>query len=323
MKKKKIIVTLFFFAGFFSVHTQVTGIVHDPINNIPIVSNWLTAIDTLYSNYDMVMNSVTQIQNQYRQIQQAIENAKGIDWENIKFDGDFDIRNDIKDANKRVNDLLNEADRIRNTLTTTIIKAGNKSYSLADICGAGEDGKDFGSCVEDVFGFMADNFQAAAEAAVNQLTPRQEKAIWEKYGISPKNYYLVAQSSKFVRDKAQECLGKVSDEAVEFEAQMRTSQTNYLFEAIDLSRTSDGNIPEGAAQEMSLYQQYQINESINKVRTSINDMAAAQSQKMIYDLQKEEIEASERLAEERSNQLFNDTANVPYSFMVDRYKERQ
>lgn len=320
MKKKSLIGMSFFVMGFFTVHGQLP--VHDPINNIPIVSNWLSAVDILYSNYDMVMNSVTQIQNQYRQIQQAIENAKGIDWENIKFDGDFDIRNDIKDANKRVNDLLNQADTIRNTLNTTIIKAGNKSYSLADICGAGDDGKDFATCVEDVFGYMAENFKGAAEAAVGSLTPKQEKAIWEKYGISPKNYYLVAQSSKYVRDKAKECIAKVTDKAKETENTIRAMQTNYLFDAIDLSRTSDGDISEGAAREMSLYQQYMMNESINKLRTSIDDMAAAQSQKMLYDLQMEEIEASERLAEERSEQLFNDTANVPFSFMVDKYKER-
>ena len=99
-------------------------------------------------------------------------------------------------------------------------------------------------------------------------------------------------------------------------------QTSYLFEAIDLSRTSDGNISEGAAREMSLYENYMMNESINNLRISINDMAAVQSQKMIYELHKEEVEASERLAEERGEQIFNDTSNVPFSFMVDRYKER-
>ncbi len=79
------------------------------------ITGWLTAIDQLYSQYDMVMNTITTIENQYRQIQQAVERAKSIDWENIRFDGDFDIRNDIKDANRRVNALLNQARRIRDT----------------------------------------------------------------------------------------------------------------------------------------------------------------------------------------------------------------
>lgn len=64
----------------------------------------------------MVMNTITQIENQYQQIQQAVERAKSIDWDNIRFDGDFDIRNDIKDANKRVNKLLNQTRQIKNTL---------------------------------------------------------------------------------------------------------------------------------------------------------------------------------------------------------------
>ena len=73
------------------------------------ISGWLTAIDQLYQQYDMVMNTITQIENQYQQIQQAVERAKSIDWDNIRFDGDFDIRNDIKDATKRVNKLLTQA----------------------------------------------------------------------------------------------------------------------------------------------------------------------------------------------------------------------
>ena len=82
------------------------------------ISGWLTAIDQLYQQYDMVMNTITQIENQYQQIQQAVERAKSIDWDNIRFDGDFDIRNDTNDTNKRVNKLLNQTRQIKNTLTS-------------------------------------------------------------------------------------------------------------------------------------------------------------------------------------------------------------
>lgn len=42
------------------------------------VSGWLTALDQLYQQYDMVINSITTIENQYMQIQHAVERAKSI-----------------------------------------------------------------------------------------------------------------------------------------------------------------------------------------------------------------------------------------------------
>lgn len=103
MKIKKTIIALLLGGALTVSSVSATGY---PVFDI---SGWLTAIDQLYEQYDMVMNTITQIENQYQQIQQAVERAKTIDWENISFDGDFDIRNDIRDANKRVNKLLNQA----------------------------------------------------------------------------------------------------------------------------------------------------------------------------------------------------------------------
>ena len=36
------------------------------------VSGWLAAIDQVYQGYDMVMNTITQIENQYNMIQQQV-----------------------------------------------------------------------------------------------------------------------------------------------------------------------------------------------------------------------------------------------------------
>ena len=65
MKIKKIIICLLMFSVICSTSFS-QAVVHDPVNNIPIVSQWLTSIDELYANYDMIMNSITQIENQYK-----------------------------------------------------------------------------------------------------------------------------------------------------------------------------------------------------------------------------------------------------------------
>ena len=302
--------------GSFSLSAQM--VVNDPINNIPIVSNWLTAIDTLYSNYDMVMNTITQIENQYKAINQAIENAKGIDWENIRFDGDFDIRDDIRDANKRVNRLLSQANAIKDTLNTSIISAGGVSYSLADICGHGDDGKDFASCVTDVYGYMKGNMMQAAASAVGNLSEEQEKAIWKKYGISPRNYYLVAQASKLVREKASTCIAATTDEARALVREEKITKLNTVVQAAMEAKTADGTIPEGALQEASmLASQMMVDECIS-LREAVENAAAATAQKILAEEQQKEAEASERLAEEKSSEILNN--NVPAGFAAGRTK---
>ena len=302
--------------GFNPLYAQ--AIVNDPINNVPIVSNWLTAVDTLYSNYDMVMNTITQIENQYKAINQAIENAKGIDWENIRFNGDFDIRNDIQNANKRVNSLLSQANAIKDTLNTSIISVGGQSYSLADICGHGDDGKDFASCVTDVYGYMKDNMMQAAASAVGNLSEAQEKAIWQKYGISPRNYYLVAQTSKQVREKALTCIAATTEEARALVREEKIAKLNTVVKAAMEAKTSDGTIPEGALQEASMLASKLMVDECMSLREAVENAAAASAQKILAEEQQKEVEASEKLAEEISAEILNN--NVPGNFAAGRTK---
>lgn len=296
-------------------------IVNDPINNAPIVSNWLTSIDELYANYDMIMNSITQIENQWKSIQQAIENAKGIDWGNIQFDGDFDIRDDIKDANKRVNNLMSQATAIKNTLNTTIIQTDGASYSLADLCGHGEDGKSFGDCVDEIYGYMKMNMLSAAAAAVGNLSEKQSKAIWAKYGISPSNYYLIAQSTKLVRDKALDCIASATDEARQLKQQERYTKLNTIVQAALETKTSDGTIPQGALEEASLLATDMMIEECMSLRDAVEKAAAVTSQKIITEQQVEEAKAAEKLNEEKSVTIIND--NLPAGFAAGKAKIKE
>ena len=302
-------------------HISAQSIVHDPINNIPILSNWLTAIDTLYANYDMIMNTITQIENQYRAINQAIENAKGIDWENIRFDGDFDIRDDIRDANKRINRLLSQANAIKNTLNTSIISAGGQSYSLADLCGHGDDGKDFASCVTDVYGYMKSNMMKAAANAVGNLSDEQEKAIWQKYGISPRNYYLVAQASKQVRNKALTCIAATTDEARAIVRDEKITKLNTIVQAAMEAKTADGTIPEGALQEATLLASQMMVDQCISLQEAVENAASAVAQKILADENNKEVEAAEKFAEEKSSEILNNS--VPGNFAAGRTKNRE
>lgn len=257
------------------------------------ISGWLTAIDQLYQQYDMVMNTITQVENQYRQIQQAVERAKSIDWENIRFDGDFDIRNDIRNANKRVNSLLTQTRRIKETLTTPTISCGYGNYSLADLCGMGSSDHNFFSAVGDMKSYMTDSMKYAVYALEGNLTEKERIYIWKKYGISPKNYLFVQQSVAMVKDSAAKIMAKATEEAKQLQREERIAKTNTIISAAYEQLDSDGNLTEAAANEASLYLSQQVVDGLMTLEEAVDQMAALSAAKMIADENEKQAEADE------------------------------
>lgn len=278
------------------------------------ITGWLTAIDQLYSQYDMVMNTITTIENQYQQIQQAVERAKSIDWENISFDGDFDIRNDIRDANRRVNSLLTQSRRIKETLTIQSIDCGNgNKYSLADLCGMGESGKNFFTAVTDTGNFMTSNMRSTVKNIEEGLTPRQRQAIWSKYGISPRNYIFASQSAEKVKSSASKVLAKATEQAIQLKREEQISKSNAIIQAAYSQTDSDGNMTDGAAKEANLHLTQQVIEELGGVQESINDLADLTASKLIAEENQKQIEADEMKKEQQKQEAFDN--RVPDSFI--------
>ena len=304
MKKKIFTVT---FAVIFTVtNLNATGY---PVFDI---SGWLAAIDQLYSQYEMVMNTVTQIENQYNMIQQNIERAKGIDWENIRFDGDFDIRDDIKDANKRVNRLLNSARNIKTLMTNNSIVCGTQSYSLADLCGMNGAEHNFFSACTDIKNYMTENMKNAVNGIVEGLDEEQKRSIWIKYGISPRNYIFAQQSIASVKDGAAKLMAKVNEEARNMKREEDTLRKNAIVQAATESRDSEGNITQGATNEAQLYLSSELIDKTSELTEAVEDMAAASANKMIAEEHEKQVEADER--EEAQKQIEIIQNKVPYYF---------
>jgi len=276
------------------------------------VSGWLTAIDQLYQQYDMVMNSITTIENQYTQIQHAVERAKSIDWDNISFDGDFDIRNDIRDANRRVNKLLNQARIIKETITKPSIDCGYGRYSLADLCGMNGSDHNFFNAVETMGTYMSDSMSSTIKNIESELSDKQRISIWRKYGISPKNYLFVQQSVAQVKSQASKVLAKATDEAVELNRQEKIARTNAIIEAAYSQTDSDGNMTDAAASEASIYLSQQTVDGLLSLEESVNDMASLEASRMISEENAKQAEADEMAAEQQRQEAFD--YKVPDSF---------
>ncbi len=306
MKLRKTLITIIFASMITVSNVSATGY---PVFDI---SGWLTAIDQLYSQYDMVMNTITQIENQYQQIQQAVERAKSIDWENISFDGDWDIRNDIKDANKRVNSLITQARQIKSTLTTPNIDCGNGRYSLADLCGMGSPEHNFFSACKDVQTYMTDSMKYSIDAIQGNLTEKEKMLIWRKYGISPKNYLFVQQSVAQVKTQASKIMAKATDEAVQLQREEKIAKTNAIIQAAYAQTDSNGNMTEAAANEASLYLSQQVVDGLMTLEEAMNEMASLSAARMINEENEKQAEADEMAAEQQKQEAFD--YKVPDSF---------
>ena len=269
------------------------------------VSGWLTAIDQLYQQYDMVMNTITQIENQYNMIQQNIERAKSIDWDNIQFDGDFDIRNDIRDANKRVNRLLTSSRNIKSLMTSPSIQCGHGSYSLADLCGMNGAEHNFFAACTDTEKYMTDSMEYAVKAITEGLTTKQKRAIWAKYGIGPKNYIFVQQSVAQVKSAASKVMAKVTEEARNMKREEDSIRKNNILKAAYESLDSDGNITEGAANEAQLQLTGELVDRTSDLTEAVEDMANVTASKMIADENQKQAEADEIEAQQRMQEAID------------------
>lgn len=273
------------------------------------IENWLQAIDNVYATYDMVNNSITQIENQYKQIQRAIDNAKNIDWDNISFDGDIDIRNDIRNATKKINRLLNDAREISETLETPFMNLGEKSYSIADLCGKKGNQMGIAAAMLDVKNYMAKNMESVLNSLEKEMTPEEKEAVWNMYGISPKNYLYVQQSATLVKDKAAAALAKVQDKAKEMEVEY-VRESNSIIEAALASKDAEGNMTQGAANEGIMRMLHELNQWLYRLGTDINDATALSATKMINDQAEKEAEADTRRQLKENEQKYQREENI-------------
>ena len=161
-------------------------------------SNWLTSIDHLYSSYDMVMNTLKQIEQGYEQFQFYLEQAKSWDLDNISWDGDLDFRDEIKSVTNRVNKQITNIRKIEEIFTTKQYSAGGMTFTVADLVGAGDRDRDLLDVMKHVGNEIKNSWDQAAEALVNELSEDQKRAIWQKYGISPKNFTYMQQKKQLV-----------------------------------------------------------------------------------------------------------------------------
>lgn len=169
------------------------------------VANLVQSIESVYQYYQQIQNTIEQVQNTYRQIEQAAQQMASMNWDDLKNLGDnfsgigdnpFEVitgvRNSAQDITKAVNKNMNKINDFQDSLTKKSVSFGGMNVSVADLCGAGDPGKNIFDFTRNAWDYTTDTengaFSDIVKGYTEKLSYAQKKAIMRKYGMSPKNY---------------------------------------------------------------------------------------------------------------------------------------
>lgn len=235
------------------------------------VSNLLTAIDQLYSSYDMVMNTLKQIEQGYQQFQFYLEQAKSWDLENISWDGDLDFRDEIKSVTNRVNKQITNIRKIEEIFTTKQYSAGGMTFTVADLVGAGDRDRDLLDVMRNVGNEMKNSWDQAAEALVNELSEDQKRAIWQKYGISPINFTYMQQKKQLLQNVADQFIAYATAESEALEAQAEADVA--VADAVVAEATNGGEHTEKELMQQNLVLSRELIKNISDLKLAVRQAA--------------------------------------------------
>lgn len=228
--QRKIAVIISMFLSF-SVQMYATGY---PVFD---AANWLSAIDRFYQGYDQIMNTLQMIEQNYQQIQHAIEQAKSWKFEDLDFnDGNvlenIDIRDEIQDATKQVNRQLNNIRQMRDTFNNQNMTIGNKTFSMKDLAGLGDKDKTLIDIVKEGISMEVNDFKEAYKNLSKDFTDDEKKAIWSKYGLNTENFLMVKDLDKKFREQAETVMANADAKVQAIQEGTRTARMNNIINKI-------------------------------------------------------------------------------------------
>ena len=271
------------------------------------ITNWLAAIDQLYSSYDMVMNTIKQVEQAYQQYQFYLEQAKSWNLDNIQWDGDLDFRDEIKDVTRTVNKQITNIRKIEEIFTTKQYSVGGVTFTVADLVGAGAADKNLETVMKNIGKEFKNSWDYAADALVNGLTEQQSRAIWQKYGISPRNYTYMQQKKILLKDISSKIMASATEEAIA----LQTEADMALANAVLAEATTGEEHTEKELLQQILVMLREGRLGISQLEAAMNQAAAqtayhqaVQEEKEIQDMESRAKLKMESVTREQQDSMF-------------------
>lgn len=287
---KKIMLTLSLLTGFIlNCHAEFFMTETLPGSQTFDPQAWLEMVTEVYNSYDALMNDVEIITNLYETLKLAMQEAQNMSFDDLGWDGDWDIRNEITSGVSQVNSKLNKVRRLRDKLNERSIKIGNDSFSFTDLAGFSEHGwEDVATAVDTS---ISNSRKKWERIATEGMTDEEKQNIWSKYGLSPQNYQMVSAmkhqfemvSKPVIEGLIEEAEGTVLD----------ADKDGKLLEVLMKVANSTG-IPKLIAKIQTLLQKNTA-EGVKEVARSMDKVAGMVSFRYVVEQSEKEAKAEERL----------------------------
>lgn len=242
--------------------------------------NWLTAIDSLYAIYDQIKTNIEQLKLQYERLQQAAKAIQGWEFDKIKWDGDFDFRNEISDFTRSIDRQLSNIRDLQSSLTAQNISIGGQNFSIADLVGAGEKGKTIAGFAETAYKWgKEEKIEKIKKAFEEGLTDAEYMAIFNRYGLRPANYMMVKQAEAQVKSQ----IGRVIAANSEIGSEKWVKAQEMMYGPIFTAALGKDATPQQVTQAVLMHEKM-INENINLLRTNLLEVG----EMIAWNIQKQE-----------------------------------
>lgn len=264
----------------------------------PVFDNmgWLSGIDRFYQGYDQIMNTLTMIEQNYQQIEQAIKQAQSWSFEDLDFnDGNIlvniDIRDEIADATKQVDRQMNNIRKIRDTFEKENMTIGNVTFSMKDLAGLGDKDKTMDKIIKEAIETEKNDFKEGFKKIALGVTEEEAQAIWAKYGLSPQNFMMVKAVDKKMQEVSANVLAGASETVQKMQFEEISGRTNPVVKKLleDPDSVTEKDIQQAEVLLGKLHGELLVN-----LQNALNQYAAYTAWKDRYEQTKKEAEEEDK-----------------------------
>ena len=145
------------------------------------------------------------------------------------------------------------------------------TFTVADLVGAGDKDKDLLDVMRNVGSEIKNSWDQAAEALVNELSEDQKRAIWQKYGISPKNFTYMQQKKQLVQNVADQFIAYATAESKVLEEQAAADLA--LADAVVAEATNGNEHTEKELMQQNLVLSRELIKNISDLKLAVRQAA--------------------------------------------------
>lgn len=264
----------------------------------PVFDNMglLAGIDRFYQGYDQLMNTITMIEQNYQQIEQAIKQAQSWSFEDLDFnDGNalvnIDIRDEIADATKQVDRQMNNIRKIRDTFEKENMTIGGLTFSMKDLAGLGDKDKTMDKIIKEAIETEKNDFKEGFKKIALGVTEEEAQAIWAKYGLSPQNFIMVKAVDKKMQEVSANVFAGASETVQKMQFEEISGRTNPIVKKLleDPDSVTEKDIQEADVLLGKLHGELLVN-----LQNALNQYAAYTAWKDRYEQTKKEAEEEDK-----------------------------